>query len=139
MSKYRKMATKYTSRQLMREALQAAATKLGFTFEECKPGHEEHLYGYKGDVREETATFIVRRAQIGGASNDFGLRWNGTSYEEIVSEFDATKHRTTQIRNAIRREYAVAATVAQAQAKGYRVERVDQVGGGVQLRVTGRV
>jgi hypothetical protein len=139
MSKYRKMTTAYTSRQHMREALKAAARELGIEFVECKPGQEEHLVGYHGDTREETATFIVRRKYIGSSSNDLGYHWDGKCYQEIVSEFDETYSGTTAIRDAVRREYAVIATTAAAKAKGYKVERISQPGGAVQLRVVGRV
>lgn len=135
MSEYRILRTQFTSRHLMRQALQAAGTP----FEECKPGKETHLFGYHGDVRPEAATFVVRRKHIGRLSNDIGWTWNGHEFEEIVSEYDQDVTRTTEIRKAVKREYAVAATISQARAKGYRIERQDQPTGEVQLVVTGRI
>jgi hypothetical protein len=136
-SKYRKMQTKFTSRALMREALKAA----GMDFEECQPGTEKHLVGYQGKVRDETATFIVRREHISRSSNDLGWHWNPTTrcFEEIVSEYDSRETNTTRIRKTVKREYAVAATMSQARAKGYRVVRQNQANGTVQLVVTGRI
>lgn len=137
MSEYRKLKTKFTSRVHLREALQAA----GLKFEECRPGHEEHLYGYHGDVRPETATFIVRRSEIGRASNDLGWHWDTAQrcFVEIVSDYDRSYSGCTRIRQAVKREYAYAATAAQARAKGYRTSRVDLPDGSIQVMVTGRI
>ena len=137
MSKYRKMQTQFTSRALMREALQAA----GVPFEECQPGTENPLVGYEGDLRPEKATFIVRRAYVGSSSNDMGWHWNPVTrcFEEIVSDYDSKYGQAMSICQSVKREYAVAATMSQARAKGYRVERQNQTNGTVQLVVTGRI
>ena len=135
MSKYRKLRTKYTSRVHLRAALKAA----GIKFEECKPGVEEHLFGYMGDERAETATFIVRRDQITASSNDIGWTWDGMQFCEVVSEYDSSISTCTKIRTNVRREYAYASSVAQAHAKGYQTQRVDLDNGGIQIRVTGRL
>jgi len=136
-SKYRKMRTEFKSRSHLREALKAS----GVLFEECQPGTEKHLIGYEGDTRTETATFIVRRSQIGSSSNDMGYHWDSTSgcFTEVVSDFDSRQHKCTAIRQAVKREYAVCATVSQARAKGYAVKRQNQADGTVQLVVTGRI
>jgi len=137
-SEYRKLTTQYASRHLLREALNTA----GLPFEEVLPGEtERHLYGYHGDERPETATFIVRRANIGSASNDLGFHWNPETkrFEEIVSEFDSTHYRTTQIRKAVKREYAAGYAISQAKAKGYRTQRVDGEAGTIQIKITGRL
>ena len=50
----------------------------------------QHLYGYHGDVRPETANVIIRRAEIGASSNDVGfLQKEDGSYEAIISQFDS--------------------------------------------------
>lgn len=53
--------------------------------------HEEaqHLYGYQGDRRPQTAEVIIRRKYIGAAANDVGFkRQDSGVFEAIVSEFD---------------------------------------------------
>jgi hypothetical protein len=137
MSAYKRLLTKYTSRAMLRAALQAA----GLKFEECAPGQEQHLIGYHDDVRDETATFIVRRQHIGSSSNDLGWRWDPEAkvFTEIVSEFDSTYRGTTKIRNQVRQEYAVAVATTQARAKGYQTKRLNLVDGQVQLVITGRL
>jgi len=138
MSEYRKLATKFTSRQHLREALKAA----GVPFEEVRPGQpERHLVGYQGDTRPETATFIVRRKHISDVSNDLGFKWDPKQrcFVEIVSEYDQTCRQTVKLRQTIKREYAVAAATSAAKAKGYRVNRIDLPTGEVQLKVAGRI
>ena len=135
MSKYRKLRTKYTIRVHLREALKAA----GVAFEECRPGQEAHLIGYHGDQRPETATFIVRRDQVGYSSNDLGWHWDGMQFVEIVSEFDQRQPACTAIRQTVKREYAYAAAVTQARSKGYQTERIDLPNGTIQIVVTGRI
>lgn len=136
MSAYRKLQTQFKNRQHLRAALTAA----GVQFEEVAIGQpERHLVGYHGDQRPETATFIVRRSEIGSASNDLGYHWDGQFFTEIVSDFDSGHEKCTHIRHAVKREYAVAFGTAQARSKGYQVKRIDQPGGAVQLVVTGRI
>ena len=132
MSAYRKLRTEFTSKYRLRQALAEA----GIEFDECTV--EQHLVGWHGHERPETATFIVRRQNIGGSSNDLGYHWNGSCYEEIVSEFDSGQKSCTRIRQAVKREYAVLTATSAARAKGYNVARVNQPGGQVQLIVTGR-
>lgn len=138
MSKYRKMATTYTSRAHLRAALVAS----GVPFEETLPGTAElSLIGYHGDVRPETAAFVVRRAHIGTASNDLGWTWDNQDkvYREVVSNFDSSFQPCTDIRDTVRKEYAYSATVAAARAQGYQTRRVDAHDGTIQIKVTGRL
>jgi len=131
-SAYRKLKTQFTSKYRLREALAAA----GVEFDECQV--EQHLHGWHGHKRPETATFVVRRDQIGYSSNDLGWHWDGAAFEEIVSEFDSGHAGCTAIRQAVKREYAVLTATEAARAKGYRVARINQASGEVQLVVTGR-
>jgi len=52
----------------------------------------QHLIGYNGDTRRETANVIVRRANIGDYSNDLGFVLNDKGlFEAVISEFDSRK------------------------------------------------
>jgi hypothetical protein len=133
-SAYRKLRTEFTNRYRLRKALKAA----GVEFEECKVGKEQHLIDWHGQQRPETASFIVRRQHIGTLSNDLGWTWNGSCFEEIVSEYDQSCAETTRVRQSVKKEYAVITATEAAKAKGYNVKRVDQPSGEVQLVVTGR-
>lgn len=49
----------------------------------------QHLYGYQGDLRPETAEVIIRRKYIGAAANDVGFkRQESGEFEAVISEFD---------------------------------------------------
>jgi hypothetical protein len=52
----------------------------------------QHLVGYLGDVRAQTAEVIVRRSVKGGlgvSSNDLGFKRNAEgNYEALISEYD---------------------------------------------------
>lgn len=53
----------------------------------------QNLFGYKGDQRPEVANLIVRRKNVGRASNDLGFIKNDKgNYEMIVSAFDEGGH-----------------------------------------------
>ena len=73
-------------------ALVSALKELGFNHVEL---HEQaqHLYGYLGDVRQQTAEVIIRRAHIGKASNDIGFKRGADGgFDAIISDYDRTKY-----------------------------------------------
>lgn len=88
MSHFTVMKTKIVDQ----EALVKALMDLGFQEVEV---HEtaQHLYGYRGDQRAQTAEVIVRRKYIGRASNDIGFKLgqNGT-YTALISEYDRDQY-----------------------------------------------
>jgi hypothetical protein len=75
------------------KALVLALERLGFK------GHVEiykeaqHLYGYQGDVREQTAHVILRRKYVGNCSNDIGFeKLADGRYHAHISEFDSKRY-----------------------------------------------
>ena len=50
----------------------------------------QNLVGYSGDKRANTAEVIIRRRDVGSASNDIGFK-KGTdgSFKAIISQFDS--------------------------------------------------
>lgn len=69
------------------EELVGALHDMGYSPE---VGHEIQLYGYQGDLRQDTADVVVRRRELSSSSNDLGfvLAEDGT-YNAIISEYDA--------------------------------------------------
>jgi hypothetical protein len=137
-SKYLKVQTQYKDRTTLRAAL----TATGIPFEEVPEGQpEKHLIGYMGKTRSETATFIVRRANVGPGANDLGWHWNpdtGT-FEEIISRFDSTT-RGAQIAEQVKMEYAAEHALVQAYAFGYElVDKVYEPTGQIRLVIGGQV
>lgn len=70
-----------------RRLLLAALADLGYA--NVEEGDALSLFGYQGDQRPETAEIIIRRQQIGAASNDLGFTRTPQGYVPIVSEYDA--------------------------------------------------
>ncbi len=68
-----------------RRLLLAALADLGYT--EVEEGEALPLYGYQGDRRPETAELVVRRRNLGSASNDVGFARTPAGYVPIVSEY----------------------------------------------------
>ena len=135
MSKYHKIKTQFTSRAYLRAALKAT----GIPFEEHEV--EQHLVGYIGDTRPETATFIVRRANVSSGANDVGWHWNEETgcFEEIISSFDSVR-RGGQITQQVRMEYAAEYAISQAMNMGYElVEKQYTEAGQIQLVIGGMV
>jgi hypothetical protein len=82
------------------QALLVATLEEDMTFRGCGKGASvenhrtsQHLFGYAGDQRKETAEVIVRREFVGGASNDLGFkRQESGRFSPIISAFDSRYH-----------------------------------------------
>lgn len=87
MSHYTVLQTRIHDTRLLLEAL----ADLGFTEVELHQTPQP-LVGWQGDIRAQTAEVIIRREQIGPASNDIGFaRRPDGSFEAIISEFDSER------------------------------------------------
>jgi hypothetical protein len=74
-----------------REALVQALNDIGFKNLEI---HEipQNLYGYQGDIRQQSAEVIIRRQYIGTSSNDIGFKKQADGqFEAVISEYDRNK------------------------------------------------
>ncbi len=123
MSHYTRLDTRIVSV----EHLIAALADMGFDHVEH---HDvaEHLYGYEGDVREDRAEVIVRRAFIGELSNDIGFRRTADgNFEAIISDYDRdTYGREWLGRLTQRYAYRVARDVLRDQDFDLVEESMDQ-------------
>ena len=73
-------------------ALTKALADVGFKDVEVH-ATPQHLYGFVGDRREQTAEVIIRKRQIGWLSNDIGFqRQPDGTFEAIISEYDRGKY-----------------------------------------------
>lgn len=73
------------------ESLVKALADLGFGQVEV---HEtgQHLYGFQGDRRPQTAEVIIRRQHIGPASNDLGFKRRADGvFDAIISDYDGRR------------------------------------------------
>jgi hypothetical protein len=119
------------------DALVQALADVGFKKVEV---HDtaKHLYGYRGDVRPETAEVIIRRQYISKASNDIGFKRqiDGT-FEAIISEYDRCQYSQEWI-NRVTQRYGYHALMATAPAQGFSIESEETLEDGTIRVVVGR-
>jgi hypothetical protein len=103
------------------EALVQALDDIGFKNLEI---HEipQNLYGYQGDIRQQSAEVIIRRQYIGTSSNDIGFKKQADGqFEAVISEYDRNKYNQ-QWMNKLMQRYGYHALKASAQEQGFSIE-----------------
>src|ERR1700677_4681275 len=89
----------------------------------------QNLYGYHGDMRPEKANIIVRRKDIGGASNDIGfVKGENGKYTAIISDFDKGRHNDKYM-TGLKRSYAAARMHKEARRQGLKLKSDTVVNG----------
>jgi hypothetical protein len=118
-------------------ALVKALADVGFKTVEVH-AEAQHLYGYQGDIRPQTAEVIVRRRYIGGLSNDMGFKQqvDGT-FEAMISDYDQTRYSQAWL-NRLTQRYAYHALIATAPTQGFTVEEEEVLADGTIRVVVGR-
>ena len=119
------------------EALVKALADVGFKNVEV---HEtaQHLYGYQGDVRPETAEVVIRRKYISSASNDIGFkRQEDGQFQAIISDYDRVKYGQ-QLLNRLMQRYGYHTLMVTAQEQGFTVEEDEVLSDGTVRVVVGR-
>ena len=119
------------------EALVKALSDVGFKQVEV---HEtaQHLYGFQGDVRSQTAEIIIRRKYVGGASNDIGFqRQVDGTFEALISAYDRRQYGQPWLKQLTQR-YGYHALMAAAPAQGFTVEEEAVLADGTIRVVVGR-
>lgn len=120
-----------------RDTLIQALADVGFHEVEV---HEkaQHLYGYQGDVRPQTAEVIIRRQYIGVASNDIGFKQqNDGQFEAIISEYDCQNYSQEWLNNLTQR-YGYHRLLATAPEQGFTVEEEETLEDGTIRVVVAR-
>jgi len=114
MSAYQTCTTIYKDRDSLVEALR----DLGYEPEV----HEApvSLYGYKGDQRPEKAHVVLRRSQVGSASNDVGfVRGADGIFTATISDYDSRTNFNERRQTELKVRYGYRHTLRTAKAKGY--------------------
>jgi hypothetical protein len=89
----------------------------------------QNLIGYHGDTRSQKADIIVRRKDIGGASNDIGfVKGENGKYTAIISDFDKHKHNDKYM-TGLKRSYAAARMHKEARRQGLKLKSDTVVNG----------
>lgn len=118
-------------------ALVKALADVGFKQVEVH-GSAQHLYGFQGDIRSQTAEVIIRRKYIGSASNDIGFqRQSDGTFEAVISEYDRHKYNQSWL-NQVTQRYGYHTLMAMAPAQGFTVEEEDVLADGTIRVVVGR-
>jgi hypothetical protein len=114
----------------------AALRELGLQCEFHPAG--AYLVGYEGRLRPEMAHVIIRRHQIGVASNDIGFarKPNGT-FAAVLSEYDRSIGFDEKWIGRVHQIYKEKQLLADARAKGYvlRSREVVDTPAGPQVRL----
>jgi hypothetical protein len=119
------------------DSLLKALSDLGFNKVET---HQtaQHLYGWQGDVREQTAEVIIRRKYVGDSSNDIGFkRQEDGQFEALVSEYDRHRYSQQWLNNLTQR-YAYHTLMATAPAEGFTIEEEEVLEDGTVRVVVSR-
>jgi hypothetical protein len=130
MSAYSTNETQFKNKELLLQAL----AEMGFDASTVEVNETaQHLYGYHGDKRADTAEIIIRRKHIGSASNDIGfkLQSNGT-YGAVISDYDSNRFNSAW-RGKLTAAYARAGIIQTAKRQGLRFAGTIQKNGKTQL------
>ena len=75
------------------ECLLAALADVGFVHSKVEV-HDSPvpLVGYEGASRAQTAHLVIRRQNVGSASNDLGFLATPTGFQSIVSDYDQQRY-----------------------------------------------
>lgn len=113
----------------------SALNELGYKYEE----HEipQSLYGFQGDERQQKANIIIRRSDVGSASNDIGFVKSGDKYNVIISEYDQRLYGK-KFGNHLTQLYAKYKFIKQAKKMGYTIKSQKEENGRIKIRVMGR-
>jgi len=88
-----------------------------------------HLIGYHSDTRPEVANIVIRRSEIGSASNDIGFAKNADgTYTAIISDYDSHQHNGKWM-TAVKASYATKRFEKSAQEQGLKFLSREKVNG----------
>jgi hypothetical protein len=121
--------TRLQTRIVETDALCKALADVGFDKVEVH-AEAQHLYGYQGDQRADTAEVIIRRRHVGRASNDIGFkRQPDGTFTAIISGYDRSKYSEAWL-DKLTQRYAYHVTRAKLAEQGFDLvtEEKDEAG-----------
>lgn len=142
MSEYSEHQTEYKDEKCLVEAL----IEMGWSKDEIEVHKEAtNLYGYHGDKRADKANIIIRRKNIGSASNDIGFAKGANGkYEAIISAYDSRSGGKTAGKTGgynkkwlglLSGHYAEKYLTRKIRATGHELKRVEKVVNGKKVVV----
>ncbi len=131
MSHYTNLEVDFTDGECLKKALGA----MGFSSHMIEV-HDtpQNLIGYQGDVRAQKAHIIIRRKNVGTASNDIGFeRMASGKYVAHVSEYDANKYSKAWF-GKLTQAYTVEKTAKGVMKQGWKVfNKIKKQDGTIQM------
>ncbi|MFB2917091.1 DUF1257 domain-containing protein [Aerosakkonema funiforme] len=104
-------------------ALVMALEDLGFKDKVEVYAEAQRLYGFQGDLREETAEVVIRRQHLGAASNDIGFKkQDDGTYEAVISSYDRAYKYSQQWLNKLTQRYGYHMLMATVPEQGFTIE-----------------
>jgi hypothetical protein len=96
-----------------------------------------NLEGYRGDQRQQQANIVIKRQQVGAASNDIGFeKQNDGSYKAWVSSYDKSKGLGREITGGrMKRLYNKNKTLREAKRHGMRVQSCEEEDGKIRMKI----
>ena len=133
MSHFTSIKTQIKNSDVLVEALADVGFKEVEVWPQARP-----LYGFQGDIREQTAEVIVRRQYIGIASNDIGFkRQEDGTFTAIISEYDRRKYSERWL-NSLMQRYGYRMLMATAPVEGFAIEEEETLEDGTIRVVVAR-
>jgi len=116
MSAYKKIECNIVDKDTLLEALELLGLKTDVF------ATPRHLFGYRGDQRQETAHIVVSRKELNnkftGSSNDIGFLWNGEKFDFIISEYD----KKSKVDQRVIQAYVKVALEKALAKQGYKIK-----------------
>jgi len=97
--------------------------------------HEEaqHLRGFMGDKRKQTAEVVIRKKHVGRMSNDIGFkRRENNTYEAIISAYDRGRHNNKWLKKLTQR-YAYHVACDKLAEQGFDMVSEKQADGEIRM------
>ncbi len=132
MSAYASLKTEFTDQECLLAAL-ADNTERCYTKVEV---HENpvNLVGFHGDTRQQVANIVIRRSEVGGASNDIGfVKDNDGKYTAIISDYDSHRHGTKWM-TAVKASYTEKRAVKEMKRQGLRFMSREKIGNKIVVK-----
>lgn len=123
MSKYKEIQTEIDDPTILAQTLQEVGERLEFQFEDHRHAPAQ-VKGYMGDLRQQTAHFIVRKRFVTASSNDLGWQQQPDGkFTLLISDYDAHTQRALEIAEEVAYHYTVVKAERAARLEGYTIKR----------------
>jgi hypothetical protein len=137
MSAYRVIQTEFRNLDSLVKAL-ADIGYAGDKVETAGTINTLSMYDWHSQLRPQTCAVRIHRVYVGGAANDVGFAWNGSTYEAIISDFDRHNAFNDLTMGKLKQSYAFHELSRQARAKGYTVQQEATPQGTIRMKLVRR-